>query len=231
MTTPIGGRGGLKTGVIGFALVIGSLWVMGAREGQAQRRAQDVVVVNTAADAVPTAAQGTTTIAGDVNVANSPTVSLAPGGTVGISASANTVQISNGAASPIWVRDVDSARQPVQAGTLVTIPSGQLLGTGTVTTVGVGKRLVIEYASASLQLPTGQQFVSVVLQSPPGTYSHFLTPTLLGAAGGNDVLSVSQSLRLYASAGQDVLVGASRNGTAGTAIVNVSISGYLIDVP
>lgn len=105
------------------ALFIGLLVVAGGREGksQAARPHTPVQVVNAASEAVPTRAQGTTTVEGIVGIAGTPTVNvgnaptvraqqegawnvglagtpsvnLAAGSQVGIASSANTVQVGN----------------------------------------------------------------------------------------------------------------------------------------
>jgi hypothetical protein len=121
--------------------------------------------------------------------------------------------------------------QPFQAGTLVSVPNGQLLGVAVVTTVPAGKRLVIEFVSALVFVPAAQHVVELSLQSPPGSYSHYLTPVPLGRNGLNDEFVASQSLRLYANAGQRVQVAVSRTGSNGPASALVSLSGVLVDVP
>jgi hypothetical protein len=120
--------------------------------------------------------------------------------------------------------------QPFQAGTLLSVPAGQLLGVATITTVPAAKRLVIEFVSTLVLLPAAQHVVELSLQSPPGTYSHYLTPVPVGRNGPTDEFVASQPLRLYANAGQQVQVALSRTGSNGAASARVTISGVLVDV-
>jgi len=143
----------------------------------------------------------------------------------------SAIQIASSASRPVWIRDVDSARQPFQTAAAITVPAGQLLGNGQLTTVPKGQRLVIEYVSAWISLPAGQRIVQLVMQSPVGTVSHYFTPTLLATNGPVDLFSVSQPLRLYANPEQQVLGALSRTGTAGSATMYLSVSGYMVDVP
>ena len=184
----------VQAGAVGLAVLVAALMLGGTQEGQAQKKTQDVLVVNTAAEAVP-------------------------------------VHVGTTISDPVWVRDAAGVPERFQAGTLVNIPEGQLLGTGTVTTVPAGKRLVIEYVSANFQLPSTQAVVELVLQSPPGTVSHYLTPIRTGVFGTHDLWSASQQLRLYADGGDQVLAALSRTGTTEAVSMSVSISGYLIDLP
>src|SRR5436309_1522867 len=107
--------------------------------------ASNVVVVNTTANPVPTAPQGTTPISGNVgitgtpnvNVTNTPTVTLAPGASV---------------------RDADNpARQPIAFNNGVSLLDGHESGQANLGTVPLGKRMVIELATASLEVPIGQK--------------------------------------------------------------------------
>jgi hypothetical protein len=139
-----------------LAMVGVSLAVLGILYGPARASTtsvasttkQDVRVVNTTAEAVPVAVQGTATVSGGVRVTNTPTVGLDP--------SKNGVQIVNPETAPLPVR-VNSAltHVGVLAGDVVTLYAEGPAGvspmtethsdgsTSTFTTVPAGKALVI----------------------------------------------------------------------------------------
>ena len=131
----------------GFAILVGTLLFTGSPPINAANK-QDVRVINTTSEPVPTAAQGTTAIVGTVNVGNTPTVNLASGSSVGLDPSNNTVQLGNTMANPVPVRDVDNpARQPFQKGTFYFLNDGESSKGTTLFFVPFGKRLVIEQVS------------------------------------------------------------------------------------
>ena len=90
-------------------------------------QSKPVVVVNGPGQPVPTAAQGTTNVAGTVNVGNTPSVTVAntPSVTVANTPSVNvtntptvnlaaggSVTVANTASTPVFVRDDNAARNP-----------------------------------------------------------------------------------------------------------------------
>lgn len=199
-----------------------AMYILGSIPVDGAPAPNQVTVANTSANPVPTVAQGTTTVGGTVNIGNSPTV--------GISPSANTVQIGNTTNTPVLVRDVDSnaARQPFQATTNLVFTSGFNNQGAFIASVPAGKRLVIEYVSMVLLLPTGQKPSQAEIVTD--NFPHFLIATQQGSFGVFDTFSVSQQVRLYADSSVAFNVVRSANdGVDGS--LTATISGYLINVP
>ena len=158
---------------------------------------QDVKVVNTGANPVPTQAQGTTNIAGVVQAQQ------ASDWTVGITGTP-TVQVANSQADPVPVRDtVQSARQPVMIslGDALTpfVNSGAYSDEYVLAS---GKRLVIEQAYLLIQTVAGSQtiaYIRVYNQGPAGTPNRSF-PILLtkqGTSGNFDGYVASGPTKLY----------------------------------
>lgn len=196
----------------------------------------DVTVVNTPANPVPVSLQGTTSISGsvditgtpNVNVVNSPTVTLAPG---------STVSIGNPASAPVLTRDVDSpARQAVTFHDEVSLPAGSLgdVSAG-VFTPPAGKRLVIEYVAGGVFLQPGQKALVTVFTSLVSSgFFHPLTVVPQGDFSGlfarPEAFTVNQQLRLYSDAPFPVRVQLQRNDATGSALLQLTFSGYLVDL-
>ena len=166
----------------------------------------------------------------NVNVVNSPTVNLAPGSSVGITGTP-TVQVVNGAASPVPIRDSDNpARQRWQgaAQVLFNSPDTQL-----VTTFGpaipAGKIFVIEYITAHGALPSGQKLRFILFNDAGYTLvQHYFAPTFVGTDFTVDNLILSESVRFYAISMPTINVTRFPDNS-GSGFVNLSLSGYLVD--
>jgi hypothetical protein len=202
---------------VGLAALVAALTLAGPPPGNAVPPAHEVLVVNTPAQPVPTSAQGTTAVAG----------------IVGIDPSNNTVQLNSTA--PLLVRDVDNpASQPFQK-TTSTVQSGTNVSTLTLATVPAGKRLVIEFISASGQVPLGQHVESwgVLTVAPPtgGAQHELLVTAQPPAVIGDALFRTSQQVRLYADPGTSVQTIIRRNSGAGSATFLMTVSGHLVDVP
>jgi hypothetical protein len=123
-----------KSVMIGVGVVVAALAIPGA--SVAADKITDVFVTNDSSHPVPVVAQGTTNVAGTVNVGNSPTVNVA----------------SN-----------SSDRQPYQKTIFFNqSPSTctQFVCTVSFDAVPAGKRLVITYASAQWGLTSGGNFAT-----------------------------------------------------------------------
>ena len=166
----------------------------------------------------------------NVNVVNSPTVNLAPGSSVGITGTP-AVQVSNSAASPVPIRDIDNpARQRWQgaAQVLFNFPDTQL-----VTTFGpaipAGKIFVIEYITAHGALPSGQKLRFILFNDAGYTLiQHYFAPTFVGTDFTVDNLILSESVRFYAISMPTINVTRFPDNS-GSGFVNLSLSGYLVD--
>lgn len=213
-------------------------WVL----AQASKVTQ-VFVTNTAASPVPTLAQGTTTVGGTVNAAQSGPWDVGLTGTPNVNvASMPTV---NAQQSGVWmvdvngialVRDVDHAARNLYNPQGNFGPSLQIgefsacaTGFGSHLTVPVGKRLVIEYVSGNGQALAGQP-LHVSLTVPGVNANYDFLPSKWGGDGTTDFFVLSQATRLYADSGA-IAVCVERIGTMGTATFRVALAGYLVDFP
>ena len=177
----------------------------------------NVNVVNTPDNPVPTSAQGTTAIAGNVGINGTPTVNLAAGTTVGVN---NTVA----------VRTVDDQVRDVFQKTVSFDVEG--CGSHVIVPVPAGKRLVIEQVSAggidNAPEPRFLRFeLSTFVDGEQG--QHFLHSTTEGASGA--VFGASQHVRIYAEPSHIVLAVAREycgNGSGISASATFSISGYVV---
>ena len=164
----------------------------------------------------------------NVNIANTPIVTLSGTPSVSLTGTPN-VNVAN---TPI-VQDRDNpARQP-----FTYAPAGQFwIGNAPNIsfdfTVPGGKRLVIEQVSviATLTASTTQKLSAEVqiFNGSPFTFYRFVGTD----AGQNDFVASSQ-MRCYADAGISVRILVTRSDTSGGSadVANVSLSGYLIDMP
>ena len=185
---------------------------------------KSVLVINTAAEPVPVVG----TIAGG-------TVQAQQSGAwnVGINGSP-TFLVGNAESAPLPTRDVDNpARQPFQRFLVGALNEGEFnAGDPVSITVPSGKRLVIEYVSFIGLIPTGQKLRVRVDAHAGGSASHHLTLSNEGSfQGGKEDYKASQLVRIYGDPETDVMFGVARNNGTGTCSFNISVSGYLVDVP
>lgn len=137
-------------------------------------------------------------------------------------------------ASPLSAVSSDSLIEPFAAeGGFNIAPSGDF-GTGVLTSVPTGKRLVIEQASGTCILPIGQRAVRlriVTSPSPTATAGHDLVPVFAGdSSTGVSRVTGSAAMKLYARPSSLVLMEAVRDTTTATASCVFSISGFFIDL-
>jgi hypothetical protein len=149
-----------------------------------------------------------------VNVVNSPAVT-----------------VGNAPANPVPVSIVSDGMQPFQEAVDFVLAPGAREDNATFV-VPAGKRLVIEHFSAIAQGPTGQRYLAWVRTTvnavtPSGTYLVFSQQM---AAGGVDVYTATQPMRVYADPGTTVYVFFSRGfDDTGFCSFNAAISGYFVD--
>jgi hypothetical protein len=184
--------------------------------------------------------QGNASFSGDVNVVNSPTVHLAPGGTVGIAGTPNVnvtglpaVQLAGG--TIVGARNAD-ALQFVQVGQAgIARSPGSAIASATLFTVPQGKVFVMEEFSGSALLGGTKLLSAFVagLSSPgPGATHIYAVPTFTGVrADGLDVWNWGRLARVYALPNADVHGVGECDSSGGTAVLEFNISGYLVDVP
>jgi len=127
--------------------------------------------------------------------------------------------------APQLVRDIDNpARQPFQRQLGFEVTE---FGGFSSFTVPAGKRLVIEYVSASGVVPSGDSMQYLVVT---GEVQNFIPVAQQASAPGVVFCVAGLQTRLYAEPGTSVTLGALRTGSTGTSSANISISGYLVDI-
>jgi hypothetical protein len=171
---------------------------------------KDVRVINTPAEAVPVVAQGTTTIAGNVSVTNTPTVNLAPGTSVAVTT---------------------AAPEPYQKYVGAT-NTGTNVHSFNLGTVPAGKRLVIEFVSAHGQVPPGthvELFHLTTLAGGNGATHDLLVHAQPDAVIGDAIFRASQQVKIYADPGTTVTA-LVRTNTNGQTTCAIAISGYFVDL-
>lgn len=146
------------------------------------------------------------------------------------------VTVVNPASDPVLVKDVDAAatREPFQAQINFTIPVGFVVN-GDGVLVPAGKRFVIEYASLYVRDFPSRTVVRAWVEASVGgnEVRHFFVPTRTGLDSGPAAVTVAgQSLQLYAEGGTfaGITVEIS-SAVEGSATVEASLSGYLVDAP
>ena len=198
---------------LGISLFAFVLSVTGAGRAVAQSTFSLVKIINTTSEPVPT------------TVTNSPTVKLA---------SNAAVTINNGESNPVLVQNVNDGVTPFQQTVTGNFPTGSVGGSGIIP-VPAGQRLVIEYVSAQVLLPTGQNLhqVSISTQIKGSTVQHFLVRNQHGAhfSGTDNVFTVGQQMRLYADGGTPVIFSLARNNGTGSSGYSLTVSGYLVNIP
>ena len=149
---------------------------------------------------------------------------------------AKDINVVNTADNPVPVRDVDNpARQPFSR-TIFRDFHNEVTADIPLITVPVGKRLVIEHASARSNFPANDLVSAELLYPAPtgGLVHQFLVIHRQGTDSfGNRVFSASEELREYIAQGETLRFIVSRD-SAGANVVNavaVTVSGYFVDVP
>lgn len=198
--------------IAGFIVLAMMLTLSGTGRAIAEAITQ-VKVVNTVREPVPTTVQGTA----QVSISNSP-----------------TVQVGNGDGDPIPVKMTTVSRLPFQASATGAFGIGSVSGSGLIA-VPAGKRLFIEYASAFVTLPSGQNLhqISISTTVGGGTVQHYLTRGFNGPhfSGTDDVFASGQEIRLSADGGTAVVFSLARSSAAASGTLAVTVSGYLEDLP
>jgi len=157
------------------------------------------------------------------------------------------VNVVNTDKYPVPVYDVNNpAFQPFQIYRSFSLGAGIYVNSFNFE-VPEGKRLVIEYVSADVEIPSGQKFyayIQTIINVPSGfnTANHNLVPHFTGSFYTpflrvyKDVFSIGHVVRLYADPisspiFHSVTFTLNRFSNSGVAEVRASISGYLIDMP
>ena len=203
------------------------------------RPAQPVVVTNSASQSVPTVAQGTTNVAGTVNIGNTPSVTVTNTPSVNVS-NTPTVNLASGAGVTV-TNPLDGQNNPVPLAALdatqpyedsCTIPlSGTHGGDCNFQAIPAGKRLVIQEFDAFGFIDTGVKPVTIIFLS---VMNHAFPATFMGGSPGYDYFATHQETRLYvAPGGYGLFCAVSLSGqtTGQYSEYSCALSGYLVDVP
>lgn len=219
----------------GLAVLVGSLVLTGSHGSQAQGRGQsikpetktpdEVVIVNTTAQPVPTAAQGTTNIAGTVQAQQSGDWNVGISGTPTVTLAPDTLVDTN----TLVVADLDNPSRQTPFGKQVIVSLGDLGQKSESFLTPANKRITIEHVSARGAVPAGQsvQF-EVQFFSTSALMEHSLLPMNTGDSGvGTNFFVASQPMKVYLEPSTLVIVTARRFGGSGFANFEFSFSGYL----
>jgi hypothetical protein len=131
------------------------------------------------------------------------------------------------------------ALRPVEETEAFTLAPGTTGGGGTVYTVPAGKRLVLETASVSAELPTTQRANANLLINLAGATGRtgpgigvFMIPMALQLDNGTVALSAGTvGSHTYADAGTTVDVSVGRSDGTGSGTYTVAVAGYLVNTP
>jgi len=242
--------------VLGLVSLLTAISVSSTRTRGAAAPSQtsNVLVVNSANQPVPTAAQGTTTVAGSVAVSNFPatqpvsgsvavsnfptsqdvTVSNFPA-TQSVAVSGTpTVTVGNAPGSPIPVREDFSNRTPFSQTAFLFMQVGQFGQVQQVLIVPAGKQLEVRDITALGNIPSTnnpQGLLRVLLQFPGVNY---FVPMVQTGDVGNGSLEFSGALTncsIVLTSGQELDAVLSRSVGLGSASGQITVVGYLVDAP
>ena len=224
--------------MFGFSLLVAELGFLSSTPAPAAPNSARVTVVNTASQPVPTVAQGTTAISGNVGISGTPSVSLVPGTKINVA----NVPDANGNPTPLVVRD-HTPTQPfhiamcadigTQSGSCqkVSPPANSTFQVPTTTSDGQAvERMVIENVSGYCY-SVGQQVFEVALytvlsENSPNPSIPDLFPA--SASASSLVQTVSQQTRLYADPGSGLVLAFGTTGTTANGTrCGMVLTGYL----
>ena len=136
----------------------------------------------------------------------------------------------------VTVRDVDNpARVPYQTAMHIQLDHLEFANVAQIV-VPAGKVFVVELVTAVARLPSDQRVrLTMFVSNGFSIVQHFFAPAYVGTDVTQDILTLSQPVRLYTkTAGQNyaIAVNATRfagSANQGTGSVSISFSGYLLD--
>lgn len=210
----------------GVALVVLTVSLTPAGPALAQAtKVKPVEVVNSPANPVPTAPQGTTRVEGAVSAQQSGAWSVGLAGTP-------SVNVANTSMDPVPVKDLSDC-EPFQLQLFIDLPDSDP-GVTESFTVPSDRLLVIEQVTLEgASTATGIRAFVRTKAGPSFSVAHFLRVEPQGPSGfGSTLYVASQHVRLYADPGTTVDFGIGKNTTSGGgAHFDASVSGYLVDCP
>lgn len=197
---------------------------------------QNILVVNGTGQPVPTAPQGTTNVAGtvnvgntpnvtitntpSVNVANTPAVTLESGASVGVTSPLD----GQGNATPIAVLDAFQIYEDRCA----IIFSGAGFGDCQFQTIPSDKQLVIQEFDAISNIDVGVRPQDVALYT--GALPHVFPATFMTTAFGTDIWVTNAETRVYVAPGATPACSVPLSADT-TGNYFCALSGFLVDAP
>jgi hypothetical protein len=206
---------------------------------------QNVLVVNGSGQPVPTAPQGTTTVAGTVNVGNTPSVSVINTPSVNVTNTpsvnvANTPTVNLAAGTGITVSNpLDAQNNPAPLSVLEAVQfydsscaatfNGGSDSTCSFQAVPSGKRLVIEEFDSFGLVATGINPLVIGVNTFADTHV-FPATSIMATGNGFNSFTGHQQTRLYLKAGVTPQCHVILNNASGSEW-DCQISGFLVDFP
>lgn len=221
VTRKLAGLAATTVGILGVAAAMTTVGTTSVTAAPTSPTPQSVLVVNSAAQPVPTVATGTTAISGTVSIGNTVTAHL----------DSNQVILDN--TVPLVTRDADGGT-PVSA--RVTFPLQQgIVGSGGIFAVPAGKRLIVDYVSGRVTGGNGDERVrgTIELSSSQGSVPlqrHHLIPTIIAP----DEVIFSAPIRAYYGPNETLAMRAERRQDVFPTTVlqcEFQLSGRLVDIP
>ena len=134
---------------------------------------------------------------------------------------------------------VDSpVRQPVTFHEELLVPAGRRNGLSSGFPVPTGKRFFIEFVAGDIALPSGQRAIAQVFTSAPaGSFIQVLSSTPAGTFPEFSIrpaiFTITQQSRMYSDGAPSdpVKIGLFRNNTTGDALLQLTFSGFLENIP
>jgi hypothetical protein len=133
------------------------------------------------------------------------------------------------AAQPSDNANVNVFNTPFQRVIVVSIDRGSLDNSQTIA-IPAGKTLVVEFVSAIVNLPAGEQVTRLGLATRGiGLGNVDLLPNFLASENDRDFFVASLQIRLYAK--DELVASVSRDVGAGAGQANVNVIGYFVNTP
>ena len=182
---------------------------------------QNVLVVNGSGQPIPTAAQGTTNVAGTVSIGNNPTVNLAAGSGITVT------NPRNGQNNPAPLSTLEAVQ--IYDSSCAAVFNGGSDATCSFQAVPSSKRLVIDEFDSFALMPTGINPLLIGVNTFGDTHFFPVTSPMASGSGSNSFIGHQQT-RLYLRAGVTPQCHVILSGGSG-AEWDCQISGFLVDVP
>ncbi len=142
-----------------------------------------------------------------------------------------TILLTVAAPSSALAKKSADTKQPFQTQMSLNLADG-ISGANAAVTIPSGKRLVIQYASAWAQTPSGQTVtftIQTMLNDATKFTPHYLPAVQQNSDAINEIFIAGTAVHLYADAPQVMLRVDRGSVITGAVIAYISISGYLID--